>query len=110
MEITEATVTYQNRPFLLYLLYRLLRETLNGQARGILFARCGYAGGRPQSFSDIAARYALTGAGEARRQYNAAVAAVRRAVPGSPIAEMLCGFPAAWGSEGAPAADFPADA
>ena len=97
MQRIEPTVRYVKRPLVLNLLYDLMRVTLTGRECAILLARCGFDEEKPLTFSALAERFALEDSAHASLCCRQAIARVRRAIPASPIAEYLCGFPSAWG-------------
>ena len=93
----EPTVTYCRRAAVVDQLFGLMRATLSRRDYQIILARCGYTGGGPQPFTAIAAQFGLDNAAHASLCYRHAVGEVRRAIPGSPLAAYLRGYPDAWG-------------
>ena len=66
------------------------------EGREVYAFGCGEDDERPLRYTELAERFSLDGAAHASLCFRHAVETLRRAIPGSPLAGYLRGFPTAW--------------
>lgn len=89
--MNEKAVRYIRRRKILFLLRRLMWETLSREDYFVLLYVCGIGIDQPLSSAEIALKLGLTGTIEVRRRYHHAIRRMREIIPHSVISRLYVG-------------------